>query len=176
MVKPRMDALDRHIIEALTRDASLSDGQLATTIGVSRNTIGQHRRKLIKDGALRLAYQHTTKDGGNKVAAYILIEKPTDARKISDTIKFLEKNSNTFPFVMVAGERLDYIAFVGESTPKRELNRFASELFAASRATTRTIFVLGDPPDGTPELPISGFQSPSPKAAPKGSPRRRRRK
>jgi DNA-binding Lrp family transcriptional regulator len=147
------DNIDRLIQAEIAKDPTISEGRIAKNIGVARNTVADHLKKLIAAGRVlpKGYYLAPETKPRRKIIKYIFIEHPTNLQQRQKTIKILDSNSKKFPYVRVT-EPCDYIAFVPENTPGAETDHFTTQLINAG-ADTKTSVLTGDPPDGSPELP-----------------------
>lgn len=151
--RPKSNETKRHILAQLAKNPTLSEEQIASAIGVSRNTVAVHLRDLMHDDVLlpKGYYLKPKAKPKRKILKYIFIRYSPTEGQWRDVVRILEANAERFPYVRVTSP-FDYIAFVPTDASGRDTDAFITQLLEAG-AVPQTSVLTGDPPESSPELP-----------------------
>jgi Lrp/AsnC family leucine-responsive transcriptional regulator len=145
-----VEAVDRAIVRALSRDGRMSYTDLARETGLSVSAVHQRVRRLEKRGAIRGYTAVVNPDAIELPLTAFVSIKPIDVSAPDDAPERLAHLGAIEACHSVAGEE-SYILKVRVGSPG-ELERLLQEIRAAANVSTRTTIVLSTPYEARPPV------------------------
>jgi DNA-binding Lrp family transcriptional regulator len=134
---PRLDGFDWKLLDALQQDASLTNGALAETIGLSASQVSRRRQRLEKEGVIR-GYRALIEPSSVGLGVTVFIHVALDTHSRDNARRFRDLVRLT-PAILEAhaltGEA-DYLLKVAVEDLK-ELSSFVNEILLPHESVAR---------------------------------------
>jgi DNA-binding Lrp family transcriptional regulator len=135
--------LDRRILDLLKQSVARTQQQIATALGVSRETCRIHLKRLENQGLiLGKAYRIAAEDD-KRTTGYVLIKTAANPKRRHAVERTLKESLAVVSFNMITGHDYDYIATVNVSIRSDEMRKFIEDLRDINGTETETLVIIG---------------------------------